>query len=76
MKSPAGFSVVKNASMFNPHNLRNEKVAVVPRRLNLLLTYLEKQKILSMAQCDKITEQFLEFIDYDLKVNIVKFGNF
>ena len=62
--------------MFNPHNLRNEKVAVVPRRLNLLLTYLEKQKILSMAQCDKITEQFLEFIDYDLKVNIVKFGNF
>ena len=62
--------------MFNPHNLRNEKVAVVPRRLNFLLTHLEKQKILSTAQCDKITEQFLEFIDYDLKVNIVKFVNF
>ena len=57
--------------MFNPHNLRNEKVAVVP-----ILTHLEKQKILSTAQCDKITEQFLEFIDYDLKVNIVKFVNF
>ena len=42
----------------------------------MLLTHLEKQKILSTAQCDKITEQFLEFIDFDLKVNIVKFENF
>ena len=75
-KSPAGFNVVKNASIFNPHALRNEKVAVVKRRLNLLLSHLEKQKILSTAQCDKMTEQFLEFIDYNLKVNIVKFENF
>ena len=75
-KSPAGFIVVKNASIFNPHTLRNEKVAVVQRRLNLLLTHLEKQKILSTAQCDKMTEQFLEFIDYDLKINIVKFEKF
>ena len=75
-KSPAGFIVVKNASIFNPHTLRNEKVAVVQRRLNLLLSHLEKQKILSTAQCDKMTEQFLEFIDYNLKVNIVKCENF
>ena len=32
--------------------------------------------ILSTAQCDKMTERFLEFIDYDLKVNIVRFENF
>ena len=75
-KSPAGFSVVKNTSIFNPHALRNGKVAVVQRRLYLLLTHLEKQKIVSAAQCDKMTEQFLEFIDYDLKVLIVKFKNF
>ena len=30
-------NVVKNASMSNPHTLRNDKVAVVQRRLNLLL---------------------------------------
>ena len=41
----------------------------------MLLTHLEKQKILT-APCHKVTEQFLEFIDYDLKVNIVKFENF
>ena len=75
-KSPAGFNIVKSASIFNPHTLKDEKVAVVKRRLNLLLTHLEKQKILSTAQCDKMAEQFLEFSDYDLKVNIVKFENF
>ena len=42
----------------------------------MLLTHLEKQKILSTAQCNKMTEQFPKFIDYDLKVNIVKFENF
>ena len=72
-KSPIGFNVVKNASIFNPHTLKNEKMAVVQKRLNLLLTHLEKRKILSTAQYDKMTEQFLEFIDYDLKVNIVSF---
>ena len=30
-------NVVKNASISNPHTLRNDKVAVVQRRLNLLL---------------------------------------
>ena len=54
-KSPVGFNVVYNASIFNPHTLRNEKGAVVQKRLNLLLTHLEKQKILSTAQCDKMT---------------------
>ena len=75
-KNPAGFNVVKNASIFTPHTLRNEKVVVVQRRLNLLLTHLEKQKILWTAQCNKMTEQILEFINYDLKVNIMKFENF
>ena len=40
-KSLAGFNVVKNASIFNPCTLRNEKLAVVQRRLNLLLTHFE-----------------------------------
>ena len=75
-KNPAGFNIVKNGSIFNLHTLRNEKVAVVQRRLNLLLTHMEKQKILSTAQCNKMTEQILEFVDYNLKVNIVKFENF
>ena len=51
-------------------------MAVVQKRLNLFLTHLEKQKILSTLQCDKMTEQFLEFIDCGLKVNIMKFENF
>ena len=42
----------------------------------MLLIHLEKQKILLTAQCNKTTEQFLEFIDFDLKLNIVKFENF
>ena len=74
-KSPAGFNVVKNASALNLHTLRIEKVAVVQRRLNVLHTHLGKG-ILPTAQCDRMTEQFLEFIDYDLKVSIVKFENF
>ena len=75
-KSPGGFNALNSASIFNPHTLRNEKVAVVQSRLNLLLTHLENQKILSTTQCHKMTEQFLKFIDFNLKVNIVKFENF
>ena len=49
-------NVVKNAFIFNPHTLRNEKVAVVQRKLDLLHTHLEKQKIMSTAQCNTMTE--------------------
>ena len=45
-----------NAFIFNPHTLRNEKVAVVQMKLDLLHTHLEKQKIMSTAQCNTMTE--------------------
>ena len=41
-KSPVGFSVVNNASMFNSHTLRIEKVALVQRRLNLLFAHSDR----------------------------------
>ena len=41
-KSPVGFSVVNNASMFNSHTLKIEKVALVQRRLNLLLAHSDR----------------------------------
>ena len=30
-KSPIGFNIVKNTSIFNPHTLKNEKMAVVQK---------------------------------------------
>ena len=41
-KSPVGFSAVNNASMFNSHTLKIEKVALVQRRLNLLLAHSDR----------------------------------
>ena len=72
-KSPGGFNALNNASIFNPHTLRNEKVAVVQSRLNLLLTHLENQKILSTTQYHKMTEQFLKFIDQFFPISFKMF---
>ena len=64
-KSPAGSNVVRNAS-----------ICVLQKRLNKLLSHLMKLNILSTTQCDKITEQYNEFTENQVKLNLHKFQSF
>ena len=62
-KSPYEYSV-----MFDPQVLFNENASVLQNKLKRLLTHLMKLKILTTVQCDKITEQFINFNDSELKL--------
>lgn len=75
-KSPAGSNVVRNASIFDPSVILSEKSNVLQKRLSSLLTHLMKLNILKPQKCDKITEQYIEFVTYQLKFNIASFQKF
>ena len=70
-KSPYEYNV-----MFDPQVLFNENASVLQNKLKRLLTHLMKLKILTTVQCDKITEQFINFNDSELKLYAQKFRYF
>ena len=72
-KSPLEYNVVRNSVIFNPQVLVNENASVLQNKLKRLLTHLMKLKILTSVQCDKITKQFIDFTDFQLKLYAEKF---
>ena len=54
-KSPLECNVVRNSVIVDRQFLVNENASVFENKLNRLLTYLLKLKILTSVQCDKIT---------------------
>ena len=75
-KSPAASSAVKNTSLPDPPVLAAEKSELLHRKMSALLTYLIELKILFSSQCDKISGQFLEIFDLELKINVEMFQSF
>ena len=75
-KSPLDYNVVRNSVLFNPQVLVNENASVLQNKLKRLLTHLMKLKILMSVQCDKITEQFNDSTDSQLKLYAQKFRCF
>ena len=64
---------IRNSLIIDPQVLVNENASVLQNKLKRLLTHLMKRKILTLVQCDKITEQFTDFTDSQLKVYAEKF---
>ena len=75
-KSPLEYSVVRNSVTFDPQVLVNENSSVLQNKLKRFLTHLMKLKILTLVQCDKITEQFTDFTASQLKLHAEKFHFF
>ena len=75
-KTPAASSAVKNTSLPDPPVLAAEKSELLHRKMSALLTYLIELKILFSSQCDKISGQFLEIFDLELKINVEMFQSF
>ena len=75
-KSPLEYSVVRNSVIFDPQVLVNENSSVLQNKLKRFLTHLMKLKILTLVQCDKITEQFTDFTASQLKLHAEKFHFF
>ena len=75
-KSPLEYNVVRNSVIFDSQVLVNESVSVLQNKLKRLLTHLMKLKILTSVQCDKITKQFTNLTDSQLKLYAEKFRCF
>ena len=71
-KSPVEYNI-RNSLIIDPQVLVNENASVLQNKLKRLLTHLMKLKILTSVQCDKITEQFTDFTDSELKLYAKKF---
>ena len=75
-KSPAGSNVVRNASILDPNVVVSEKSEVLQRTLKGLLNHFMKLNIVLPTRCEKITEQYIEFVEYQLKYNRDRFITF
>ena len=60
-------NVVRNSVACDQQVLVNENANVLQNKLKRLFTHLMKLKILTSVQCDKITEQFTDFTDSQLR---------
>ena len=72
-KNPLECKVVRNSVIFDPQFLVNENASVFQNKLKRLHTHLMKRKIVTSVQCYKITEQFTDFTDSQLKLYAEKF---
>ena len=72
-KSTLEYSVVRNSVIFDRQVPVSENASVLQNKLKRLLTHLMKLKILTLVQCDKITEQFTDFTDSQLKLYAEEF---
>ena len=60
-------NVVRNSVIFDPLIACQENVGTLQSKLKKLLNHLIKHKLFQAQVCDKIMQQFLEFVGHDLK---------
>ena len=75
-KSPIFCNIVCNSLVLDPHILVNENIEDMQCKLRKLLQHLIKLKVLDSFCCDKALVQFVEFVTYDIKLNIDKSRSF
>ena len=61
-------NVVRNSVIFDPLIACQENVGTLQSKLKKLLDQLIKHKLFQAQVCDKIMQQFLEFVGRDLKL--------
>ena len=67
-KSPMSHNVVRNSVIFDPLIACQENVGTLQSKLKKLLDHLTKHKLFQAQVCDKIMQQFLEFVGHDLEL--------
>ena len=67
-KSSMSHNVVRNSVIFDPLIACQENVGTLQSKLKKVLDHLIKHKLFQAQFCDKIMQQFLEFVGHDLKL--------
>ena len=63
------YSVVRNSLVFDPLIMSQENVGVLQSKLKKLLTDLMKLKLFQCQFCDKVMQEFLEFVGHEMKLH-------
>ena len=68
-KSPMSYNVVRNSVIFDLLIMSQENVGVLQSKLKTLLTHLMKLKLFQPQFCDKVMQEFLEFVGNEMKLH-------
>ena len=69
-------NVVRNSAVFDPLIMSEENVGVLQSKPKKLLTDLMKLKLFQPQFCDKVMQEFLEFVGHEMKLYSDVFQSF
>ena len=69
-------NVVRNSAIFDPLIMSEENVGVLQSKPKKLLTDLMKLKLFQPQFCDKVMQDFLEFVGHEMKLHSDVFQSF
>ena len=69
-------NVVRNSAIFDPLIMSEENVGVLQSKPKKLLTDLMKLKLFQPQFCDKVMQEFLEFVGHEMKLYSDVFQSF
>ena len=70
------YNVVRNSVIFDLLIMCQENVGVLQSKLKTLLTHLMKLKLFQPQFCDKVMQEFLEFVGNEMKLHSDIFQSF
>ena len=68
--------MLRNSVIFDPLIMSQENVGVLQSKLKKLLTHLTNIKLSQPQFCDKVTQEFLEFVGHEMKLHSHVFQSF
>ena len=69
-------NVVRNSAIFDPLIMSEENVGVLQSKPKKLLTDLMKLKLFQPQFCDKVMQDFLQFVGHEMKLHSDVFQSF
>ena len=68
-QSPMPYNVVRNSVIFDPLITSQENVRILQSKFKKLLTHLMKLNLFPTSFCDKVMQECLEFVGYEMKLH-------
>ena len=66
-KSPMSYNAGRSSTIFDPLIMSQENVGVLQAKFKKLITHLMRLKLFQCQFCDKVKQEFLEFVGHETK---------
>ena len=75
-KSPMSYNAGRSSAIFDPLIMSQENVGVLQSKFKKLITHLMRLKLFQSQFCDKVKQEFLEFVGHEKKLLTDVFQSF